>query len=67
MKIENRVRKARSTITKLKVLFTEKKVLHFKESITFQCKYCKTKRLIYLEENILLNRKFYLFRRKYFN
>ena len=51
----------------MKVLFTEKKVLHFKESITFQCKYCKAKRLIYLEENILLNRKFYLFRRKYFN
>ena len=35
----------------MKVSFTEKKVLYFKESISFQCKY-------YIKESIILNKKF---------
>ena len=39
-----------------KVSFTEKKVLYFKENFTFQSKCC-----------IILNRQFYLSKRKYYN
>ena len=41
--------KNESTITKMKPLFTEKKILHLKESITFQSKNkcCKLKKLLY--------------------
>ena len=34
-------------LTKVKVSFAEKKVLDFKESITFQCKYCISKKVLY--------------------
>ena len=64
--------KNESTITKMKVSFTEKKVLYFKESITFQSKYCKlkkvlyqTKSCVYVKESIILNIKSYFFKRKY--
>ena len=64
--------KNESTITKMKVSFTEKKVLNFKESITFQSKYCKlkkvlyqTKSCVYVKESIILNIKSYFFKRKY--
>ena len=32
--------KNENSITKMKILFTEKKVLYFAEMITFQSKYC---------------------------
>ena len=58
----------------MKVLFAEKKVKYFKENITFQSKYCKlkevlylTKFFVYLTESIILNIKFYFFKRKYYN
>ena len=56
----------------MKVSFTEKKVLNFKESITFQSKYCKLKKVlyqtkccVYVKESIILNIKSYFFKRKY--
>ena len=56
----------------MKVSFTEKKVLYFKESVTFQSKYCKlkkvlyqTKSCVYVKESIILNIKSYFFKRKY--
>ena len=58
----------------MKLLFTEKKGLYFKESITFQTKYhqlqkyyINPKGFIYLKESIILNRKFYFFKRKHCN
>ena len=39
--------KKESTITKMKVSFTEKEVLYFKEYITFQSKYCISKKVLY--------------------
>ena len=66
--------KNESTLTKVKVLFAEKKVKYFKENITFQSKYCKLKKVlyltncfVYLTESIILNIKFYFFKRKYYN
>ena len=57
----------------MKLLFTEKKV-YFKESITFQTKYhqlqkyyINPKGFIYQKESIILNRKFYFFKRKHCN
>ena len=47
------------TTTKIKVSFTKKKVLYFKESFTFQSKCC------ILKKTIVLNRKFYISKRKY--
>ena len=35
------------TTTRIKVAFTEKKVLYFKESFTFQSKCCLSKKLLY--------------------
>ena len=35
------------TTAKIKVSFTEKKVLHFKESFTFQSKCCTLKKVLY--------------------
>ena len=56
----------------MKLLFTEKKVLYFKESITFQTKYhqlqkyyINPKGFIYQKESIIL--KFYFFKRKHCN
>ena len=34
-------------ITKIKVSFTEKKVLYFKESFAFQSKYCILKKVLH--------------------
>ena len=34
-------------MTKMKILFTEKKVLYFKENITFQSMYCNLKKVLY--------------------
>ena len=51
----------RETTIKIKVSFTGKKVLYFKESLTFQSKCCIFK------ESIVLNRKFYLSKRNYYN
>ena len=44
----------------MKVPFTEKKVLYFKESITFHSTYCKLKKV-----SIILNKKIYFFKRKH--
>ena len=52
------------TKAKIKVSFTEKKVLRFKESFTFQSKCCILKKelceiesFIYLKESIIINQK----------
>ena len=52
------------TTTKIKVSFTEKKVLYFKDSFTFQSKSCILKKLlyqiesfIYLKESIIAKQK----------
>ena len=37
----------RKTTTKIKVSFTEKKLLYFKESFTFQSKCCILKKILY--------------------
>ena len=49
---------------KIKVSFTKAKVLYFKESFTFQSKYCILKKVlyqtgsfIYLKESIIINQK----------
>ena len=48
--------KNESTITKTKVLFTEKKILYFKESIIFQSNHCKLKNYIKQEVLSLCNK-----------
>ena len=51
------------TRTKIKVSFTERKVLHFKECFTFQSKCCilnkvlyETQSFIYLKESIIIEK-----------
>ena len=39
--------KTESNTTKIKVSFTETKVLYFKGTITFQSKYCILKKVLY--------------------
>ena len=41
------------TTTKIKVSFTEKKVLYFKDSFTFQSKSCILKKLLYQTESFI--------------
>ena len=56
----NKSSKNESIVTKMKVSFIEKKVLHLRNSIPFQSK-C----FMYIKESITLNRKFYLCKRNY--
>ena len=41
------------TTTEIKVSFTEKKVLYFKDSFTFQSKHCILKKLLYQTESFI--------------
>ena len=49
---------------KMKVSFTESKVLYFKESITFQSRYCKLKKVLnkklYLSKDMFINMRQFL-------
>ena len=52
-------------MTKMKILLTEKKILYYKESITFQSKYCKvvlhkTECFIPLKESLMIKKMFFL-------